>query len=193
MQNLTGYAFAPVATASFVTQFNRSFKTCPRSLHSNTARRVTMRSTDENSELEEFKRREKLRVDQMRTRLEGLFGTDEQQVESIDAQNFDGAALRAVVRQRWGVEYDIQPQKRGERVYVQIMWRFFEQQSFYMNEYDFACHCEAVAQLLSKWNAVHYFCDYIASTRKRPVVGISINIPIPGVDASTDAFEEVDA
>eukprot|EP00178_Gracilaria_changii_P017820 TRINITY_DN507_c0_g1_i3.p1 TRINITY_DN507_c0_g1~~TRINITY_DN507_c0_g1_i3.p1 ORF type:complete len:152 (+),score=21.42 TRINITY_DN507_c0_g1_i3:191-646(+) len=141
MQNLTGYAFAPVATASFVTQFNRSFKTCPRSLHSNTARRVTMRSTDENSELEEFKRREKLRVDQMRTRLEGLFGTDEQQVESIDAQNFDGAALRAVVRQRWGVEYDIQPQKRGERVYVQVRkWRFFcKQQSPYLPHWSRSC------------------------------------------------------
>lgn len=47
------------------------------------------------------------------------------------------------------------------------MWRYFEQQSFYMEEDEFACHCEAVAQLLTEWNAVDYFCDYIASIKKR--------------------------
>lgn len=49
----------------------------------------------------------------------------------------------------------------------QIMWRYFEQQSFYMEEDEFASHCEAVAQLLNQWNAVDYFCDYIASIKKR--------------------------
>lgn len=36
-----------------------------------------------------------------------------------------------------------------------------------MDEAQFASHCEAVAQLLRQWGAVEYFCDYIASTKKR--------------------------
>lgn len=47
------------------------------------------------------------------------------------------------------------------------MWRYFEQQSFYMEEDEFASHCEAVAQLLQQWDAVDYFCDYISSIKKR--------------------------
>lgn len=47
------------------------------------------------------------------------------------------------------------------------MWRYFEQQSFYMDEDEFASHCEAVAILLNRWNVVDYFCDYIASIKKR--------------------------
>lgn len=36
-----------------------------------------------------------------------------------------------------------------------------------MGEDEFASHCEAVALLLKQWNAVDYFCDYIASIKKR--------------------------
>lgn len=109
------------------------------------------------------------------------------------------------------------------------MWRYFEQQSFYMDEEEFAGHCEAVAILLREWGAVDYFCDYIATIKKRrklkfrwlnstsstlsadtrltcfyltchafldvfysvssAVVGITINIPIPGVTADSVKFE----
>ncbi|KAI0562692.1 hypothetical protein FGB62_55g038 [Gracilaria domingensis] len=194
MQRSPRFAFVPIAQGSFITRSYPKCAKCSRTASTiNTSRRLTVRASDEKFDVEEFKRSEQLRIDQMRSRLEGLFGADEQQLGWDGNQTFDGEALRAVVRQRWGVEYDVQPQKRGERVYVQIMWRYFEQQSFYMDEYDFACHCEAVAQLLRKWGAVDYFCDYIASTKKRPVVGITINIPIPGVDASTAAFEEASA
>lgn len=48
-----------------------------------------------------------------------------------------------------------------------IMWRYFEQQSFYMEEEEFANHCQAVAELLRGWKAVDYFCDYVSSCKKR--------------------------
>lgn len=47
------------------------------------------------------------------------------------------------------------------------MWKYFEQQSFYLEEDEFASHCQAVAELLRQWNAVEYFQDYITSTKKR--------------------------
>eukprot|EP00177_Eucheuma_denticulatum_P002152 GFKZ01003843.1.p1 GENE.GFKZ01003843.1~~GFKZ01003843.1.p1 ORF type:complete len:205 (-),score=29.87 GFKZ01003843.1:697-1311(-) len=139
---------------------------------------------------EEIDREEQDRkLARMRLRLEGLFGTATEEVEtSMDAE-FDGQALRNTILERWGVQYDVQPQKRHGRVYVQIMWRYFEQQSFYMQEDEFASHCEAVALLLNEWNAVDYFCDYVTSIKKRPVVGITINIPIPNVPADSVNFE----
>ncbi|CAN8068571.1 unnamed protein product [Agarophyton chilense] len=185
-------AFAFAAAGSFVARYPPRSAVCTRrACDAKTVQPAVVRAAADEFDAEEFKQKERQRVDQMRSRLEGLFGVDEEQPQSDVFETFDGEALRAVIRQRWGVEYDVQPQKRGGRVYVQIMWRYFEQQSFYMDEYDFACHCEAVAQLLRQWDAVDYFCDYIASTKKRPVVGITINIPIPGIDASVTAFEEM--
>lgn len=42
-----------------------------------------------------------------------------------------------------------------------------------MEESEFASHCEAVAQLLKQWKAVDYFCDYIASVKKRRTLHFS--------------------
>ncbi|PXF46256.1 hypothetical protein BWQ96_03912 [Gracilariopsis chorda] len=184
-------AFAITSARTLLPGAAHQFNRCARTTPDRTFRRPPARAAaDQPFDAEDFKQLERSTVEQMRARLEGLFGASDDQSAITDLDNFDGDTLRSVVRQRWGVEYDVQPQKRGERVYVQIMWRYFEQQSFYMDEPEFASHCEAVAQLLRQWGAVEYFCDYIASTKKRPVVGITINIPIPGVDATTAVFEE---
>lgn len=132
---------------------------------------------------------ERMRMTAMRARLEGLFGQVENDRESLGEDEFDGMVLRSAIVKRWGVQYDIQPTKFHGRVYVQIMWRYFEQQSFYMDEDEFTSHCEAMAILLKRWEAVDYFLDYIANIKKKPVVGITINIPIPGIKAAETAFE----
>lgn len=116
---------------------------------------------------EELPLDEQRRLDGMRARLEGLFGTVDEEVGYGQSGDFDGAALRQAIFDRWGVQYDVQPQKRHGRVYIQVMWRYFEQQSFYMDEDEFASHCEAVAILLTRWNAVNYFLDYITTIKKR--------------------------
>lgn len=66
------------------------------------------------------------KVEKMRSRLEGLFGAAEDNVRTDVSDEFDGAALRSAVRERWGVQYDVQPQKRHGRVYVQVRFSFEE-------------------------------------------------------------------
>lgn len=126
-------------------------------------------------------------MEAMRARLAGLFGGSEA-AEEVRSGTFDGAELRRVLRERFTVEYDVQPVVRNDRVYIHVLWRYFEQASFYMEEEQWAEHTEAVADLLKKWNAVDYFCDYISSIKKRPVVGISVNVPIPGIVKGSPLF-----
>lgn len=126
-------------------------------------------------------------MDVMRARLAGLFSGNEA-AEEVRSEFFDGAELRRVLRERFTVEYDVQPVVRNDRVYIHILWRYFEQVSFYMEEEQWAEHTEAVANLLKKWNAVDYFCDYVSSVKKRPVVGISLNVPIPGIVKGSPLF-----
>lgn len=110
---------------------------------------------------------ERRRIEGVRARLEGLFGVENNDSFYVTSDKFDGSALRQAILDRWGVQYDVQPQKRHGRVYLQIMWRYFGQQSFYMDEEEFASHCEAVAILLKRWKAVDYFLDYITTIKKR--------------------------
>lgn len=60
------------------------------------------------------------RIEGMRSRLQGLFGQDDSEVEKISKENFDGTSLRKAIVNRWGVQYDIQPAKFHNRVYVQV-------------------------------------------------------------------------
>lgn len=60
------------------------------------------------------------KVERMRSRLEGLFGVEDDTVKTSGKDGFDGVALRNAIRERWGVQYDVQPQKRHGRVYVQV-------------------------------------------------------------------------
>jgi hypothetical protein len=52
-------------------------------------------------------------------------------------------------------------------VFLQILWRYKEQQSFYLSDAEWEEHCEAVADLVKKWDAVEYFCDYVANVKKK--------------------------
>lgn len=102
----------------------------------------------------------------MRARLAGLFGS-EMEITREAGDVFDGKALRELIKRKWGVQFDLQPMKIHGRVYLQIMWRYFEQQSFYLGEDEFGSHCEAVAILLNDWGAVDYFIDYVCAIKKR--------------------------
>lgn len=106
-------------------------------------------------------------IDAMRSRLEGLIGSAPGATGGISEGEFNGKMLRIIMKTRFSVEYDIQPVVRGNCVYLHIMWRYFEQVSFYMDEEQWSEHMEAVADLLKKWGAVNYFCDYITKVKKR--------------------------
>lgn len=71
-------------------------------------------------------------IESMRSQLEGLFGVDHSDSTMDSDTSFDGTALRMAIVDRWGVQYDIQPQKRHGRVYVQV-------RSFH--EFQFSVSC----------------------------------------------------
>lgn len=94
-----------------------SIRTCIVPLRST---RPRMSTSDAPSPPEQPSPEDQARLDRMRSRLEGLFGLEDEKKTGRDDGVFDGEALRNVIQERWGVQYDVQPQKRGDRVYVQV-------------------------------------------------------------------------
>lgn len=100
-----------------------SQQVCHRRRATNTSLRprppVNAMSNDDDTP-EGMSREDIARIEGMRSRLEGLFGQESLNSKQTTDEDFDGMALRRAIVERWGVQYDIQPQRRHGRVYVQV-------------------------------------------------------------------------
>ena len=96
------------------------------------------------------------------------------QAETKSDGKFGGRELLKLLIKKWGVAYDITFRKSkpfgegSENIYVMIMWNYFGQKSFRMNEREYLEHLEAVARYISSINKVEHFLEKVKECRKRP-------------------------
>jgi len=74
-----------------------------------------------------------------------------------------GEELRQLVVQKWGRSYDVRLHKRNSKMYLQVMWKFLEQQSFPLTEEEYMAQLDAVAEYLTDWG--------VADTVRRGIEG----------------------
>ena len=51
-----------------------------------------------------------------------------------------GKQLRQAIADKWNFSYDVQLRKTQGKIFLQVMWRYQEQQSFSMNDVEFMQH-----------------------------------------------------
>ena len=96
------------------------------------------------------------------------------QAETKNDGKFGGRELLKLLIKKWGVAYDITFRKSkpfgegSENIYVMIMWNYFGQKSFRLNEREYLEHLEAVARYISSVNKVEHFLEKVKECRKRP-------------------------
>lgn len=103
-----------------------------------------------------------------------------------------GLTLRQLLLDKYGRSYDIQPVRRSisgqalRATYLQVMWRFLEQPSFALTEWEYTEHLEAIAQLLrAHRDAELHFAREVWTARRRPTTGLSLSVRLPMIDASS--------
>ena len=75
-------------------------------------------------------------------------------MQALDAQKLDesklgGRELLSLLVNKWGVAYDLQLRKLkpfgdgSENIYINVMWQYFGQQSFRLDEREYLEHLEA--------------------------------------------------
>lgn len=112
--------------------------------------------------------------------------------QSIDNTKLGGRELLNLMIKKWGVAYDIQLRKLkpfgdgSENIYVNVMWRYFGQQSFPMDEREYLEHLEAIGRYITSLDMVDEFKEKVSESRKRPnaYFGYAVSIPL-NVDPST--------
>ena len=89
-----------------------------------------------------------------------------------------GKQLRQAIADKWNFSYDVQLRKTQGKIFLQVMWRYQEQQSFSMNDVEFMQHLDTIASYLSDWGVVDQVQTFIANTKERPRLGKAVSIPL---------------
>ena len=118
------------------------------------------------------------------------------QSQSSKDGDFGARDMLELIIKKWGVAYDVQLRKNtpfGEgsgNIYVNIMWRYFGQKSFPMDERAYLEHLEALCRYMKSIDRIDHFKQKVAESRKRPNSYFGYAVPIPlDVDPNTaDAF-----
>ena len=91
------------------------------------------------------------------------------------------------LRQRWRATYDLQLVVRRQRLYLQVMWAYLEQQSFPMDENAYREHLAEVLDVVNRLGLAPEVRDWLQSTRDKPRLGkaLSMQLEAQGPEAQT--------
>jgi len=111
-----------------------------------------------------------------------------------DNGELDGYKFRDLIVAKWGVPYDVQLQRSvflGKPMMVlNVMWKYYGQQSFHLTEMEYLEHLQALAELVNKWERVQHVKDLINESKKRPAgyFGYAVSIPL---DLDPEVMENI--
>lgn len=75
--------------------------------------------------------------------------------------------LRQLLLDKWGKSFDVRLLKRSGNMYLHVMWKFLEQQSFPLTEDEYEEQLNAVAELCSLWGVSEIVRNGIVSAHDR--------------------------
>ncbi|AFY72608.1 Protein of unknown function (DUF3067) [Synechococcus sp. PCC 7502] len=90
----------------------------------------------------------------------------------------NGRDLQQLIQTKWGHSYDLQLRRSQGRIWLQVMWRYLEQQSFPLSEAEYLEHLDSLATHLHEWGAIEQVKNFIATTKLRPRLGKAVGIPL---------------
>ena len=82
------------------------------------------------------------------------------------------------LRRRWGVTYDLKLLVKGKRVYLQMMWRFLEQQSFPMDEETYKENLNQTLEIINRGGQSNLVRTWLQTVESKPRLGRAISLPL---------------
>lgn len=96
--------------------------------------------------------------------------------------------LLAVLRGRWQASYDLQLIVRRDRLYLQVMWGYLEQQSFPMTAEAYGAHVEDLVATLNGLGVAAQVRHWLRTTRDRPRLGRALSLPLELPEGRSSEF-----
>ena len=91
------------------------------------------------------------------------------------------------LRRRWGVTYDLKLLIKKDRIYLQMMWGFLEQQSFPLDEETFRENLNRILEIINRSGQSDFVRNWLENVQAKPRLGRAITLPLP-MDQRTSEF-----
>ena len=91
------------------------------------------------------------------------------------------------LRRRWGVTYDLKLLIKRDRIYLQMMWGFLEQQSFPLDEETFRANLNRTLEIINRAGQSDFVRNWLENVHAKPRLGRAITLPLP-MDQRMDEF-----
>ncbi len=89
-----------------------------------------------------------------------------------------GEEFRRLIVGKWGKAYDVQLQRRGNRVFLLVMWKYLGQKSYGLTQEEYLAHLESIVERLADWGMLEFAIQELQVTRQRPRLGKAVAIPL---------------
>jgi len=86
--------------------------------------------------------------------------------------------LLTVLHQRWQASYDLQVVQRRDRVYLQVMWAYLEQQSFPLSPEAYRAKLEELVTLLNGLGVAEQVRQWLSTTPDKPRLGRAMQMAL---------------
>ena len=96
--------------------------------------------------------------------------------------------LITCLRQRWRATYDLQLVVRRQRLYLQVMWAYLEQQSFPMDEAAYRVHVAEVLDVVNRLGLAAEVRCWLASTRDKPRLGKALSLHLEAAGPESESL-----
>ena len=91
------------------------------------------------------------------------------------------------LRRRWGVTYDLRLLIKRDRIYLQMMWGFLEQQSFSIDEETFKENLNRTLEIINRAGQSNLVRNWLENVQAKPRLGKAITLAFP-MDQRMDEF-----
>ena len=91
------------------------------------------------------------------------------------------------LRRRWGVTYDLKLLIKKDRIYLQMMWGFLEQQSFPLDESTFVEKLNRILEIINRAGQSGFVRNWLENVQEKPRLGRAITLTLP-IDQRMDEF-----
>ncbi len=90
------------------------------------------------------------------------------------------------LKKRWGVTYEMRIVWKGKKGFLQIMWRYLEQQSFALNEKEYREKLALVIDIINRTDQTSEVRYWLLNVQGRPRSGRALSLPL----RRSESFEE---
>ncbi len=91
------------------------------------------------------------------------------------------------LRRRWGVTYDLRLLIKRDRIYLQMMWGFLEQQSFPLDHETFKENLNRTLEIINRAGQSNFVRTWLENVQAKPRLGKAITLSLP-MDQRMDEF-----